>query len=911
MSRWAVAVADALACFGGCWGGLAAGRVLDTGSQVGIASVPLVIVLTVVGAWAERAREKKPEANPQGERAGAEVRDSLQGQAIGLVRDGGLVIGPGAVFNVGGQEDHGKEPLRDKATGSDGILVVGDVPLEPAAFQPRAGLMASLERKPEGRMSAVFAITGIRGVGKTQMAAAYARRRIADGWRLVAWVDASDEHSVVAGLARVAVAAGVGAAGDDARDLADGVRHWLEGDGRRSLVVFDNSGDLDGLRPFLPVAGAAHVVITSVRQSTSVLGAAVPVEVFTAEEAVTYLAERTGLDDAAGARELAEELGFLPLGLAQAAAVIAREHLGYGTYLGRLGEQLVEDYMRRVEGDAYPYRLAEAIVLSLRAVEAGDPSGRCARLMGLVSLLAETGVPRRVLHLAASSSILEGGENGTAELDAALGQLAGVSLLGFTQDDSVVAHRLVMRVVRERLTSEGTLSAISAGAVQLLAQLAWDMDDPWRGLIGVRELAGQVSALAGHLAGHLDGAERELVADLLRLRLQAVGLLNMVNDSTDQAIAAAEPLGAECELALGADHPDTLTSRSLLAWAYLNARQAPEAIELFEQNLSVRERVQGADHPDTLAARLYLSAAYTAVGRRAEAISLAKQVLAVRERVQGADHPDTLAARVDLAAAYSLAGRGAEAITVFEQVLAVRERVQGADHLDTLAARDYLATACQAAGRASDAIPLHQQNVVARQRVLGADHPDTLSSRSHLATAYYEVGDRAEGILLLERVLADQERILGADHPSTLTTRGNLAQAERATAERISLSEQVLAIAEQRLGGDHLDTLIARHRLAIHYFDAGRAAEAVSLLERVLAARERVLGANDPDTLIWGSDLATAYSKVGRVAEAIALLERTVALCERMLGADHPHTIVVRENLAAARTWILTEEQDR
>ena len=38
----------------------------------------------------------------------------------------------------------------------------------------------------------------------------------------------------------------------------------------------------------------------------------------------------------AGARQLAEELGFLPLALAQAAAVIAAQHLDYPAYLARL-----------------------------------------------------------------------------------------------------------------------------------------------------------------------------------------------------------------------------------------------------------------------------------------------------------------------------------------------------------------------------------------------------------------------------------------------------------------------------------------------------------------------------------------------------------------------------------------------
>ena len=591
-------------------------------------------------------------------------------------------------------------------------------------------------------------------------------------------------------------------------------------------MVFDDATNPDALSHFIPAAGRCQVIITSNHLNMAALGEHIPVKEFAEDEALSFLAKRTGLADDLGARQLATELGFLPVALAQAAAMIKARHLDYPTYLARLREQPSGDLLKRTAGEPYRKGVSDAITLALDTVADYDPTGLCRGLVNVVALLSEAGVARDLLYAAGQQGVLQspGAETNARpqEIDEALGLLAEASLLNFgtdgTQGDiTVAAHPLTMRVAVELQAEQGNLVRLGADIASLLMAVTESLPEPWQNRGVARDAIQQIMALNGHLAPHLGAQDAELTRTLLRLRTWTVGYLNELGDNFAQAVEYGQDLVTDSEQMLGRTHHDTLTARNHLATAYRAAGHLDEAIPLCERTLADAEQVLGPTDPDTLIARNNLARVYRAAGQLDDAIPLYECNLADSERVLGPTDPETMKSRNHLADAYRTAGRLDEAVPLFEGNFVLREQVLGATHRSTLTSRNDLARAYEAAGRLEEAIPLYERNLADRGHVFGKTHPKTLKSRNNLAHAYQAAGRLDKAIPLYQSTLADREEVLGQTYPDTLKSRHNLASAYRASGrleEANTLHQRTLADAEQVLGPDHPDTLTFRNDFA-------------------------------------------------------------------------------------------------
>jgi Tetratricopeptide repeat/NB-ARC domain len=489
-----------------------------------------------------------------------------------------------------------------------GQVVVGEIPREPAVFVARVMVSRLAAAAGGERVAVVCAVTGLRGVGKTQIAAAYARARVGEGWGLVGWVNAETRDVLLDGLKRVAEGLGVADPEGDSLESARRLRAYLQTRAGEGLLVLDDATDPDGLRPFLPATGGTQVVVTTTDRAFAALGQPVDVSAFTRPQSAGYLRERTGLADEDGADAVAEQLGDLPLGLAQAAATIGRQHLTYPAYLERLRQVPVRDLLGRVPGEDYPHATAAALLLSVQATEASDPAGLAGWLLRVLAVLSPDGIPRGLLDglprvrpgRRLGVSRRRGRRRRAWEVDAAIERCVAGSLLEWSvAGDAVIMHRLLARVLRERDQARGQWARTVAAALNLLEPLLFPETEAWSRREEGARLGAQVEALWDADAGTGD---RDLALRQLRARSWGVRQLRAAADLS-RAIATGIRTLADAERVLGADHPQTLTSRNNLAGAYQSAGRLEEAIRLYERTLADAERVLGADHPDTLTSR--------------------------------------------------------------------------------------------------------------------------------------------------------------------------------------------------------------------------------------------------------------------------------------------------------------------
>ena len=651
-----------------------------------------------------------------------------------------------------------------------------------------------IERDEKKHLNALIAdptkhrtvLVGMRGCGKTQLAASLAKQCEDANWSLVAWINASSPESIKSDLVELAKQLKIDTSDQPTQEQIVGrcLNYLRSCEASDRLIIFDNVEDINDLRGLVPTGDGLRVVVTTTNDKgwNYPDWDAIRIGVFDREKSIDYLLAVTESADRAAADTLADRLGDLPLALAQAAATARNSDLSLARYLDRLDSYGGERVIRPVPGDYYTDDVATALWMAIEDTLENlvDNTKRAAlHQLGALALLAESGVPTRWLD-PTFEKLYDDESHGTqrdAGEDAhdALTELIRKSIVQQSADKATtMIHRLQAQVLRESWSKEEREQACESAA-ELLGSV--DID---------RFRADDSDARFQETHDLIDNLCSFDARDCFRHLQDYRHIMNALCQAFDHArdlglvpeVFALKELVNTLHKQVG-DSREILSLLAKLAYADMYMGDYPDAISLYEHILSTREQILEPNHRDILSTRNDLAYAYYWVDRTDEAIDLFEQVLDERTRILSSDHEDTLMTGSYLALAYADDGQLERAIALGEQVVKDRDRVLKPDHKHTLVTRNNLADAYKSVGRLTDAIKMYEYVLQARIRTLGNTHRHTRITRNDLAQTYEQAGDLPKAISMYEDLHNDYIQIYGADHESTIEVRDRLEAAKQ------------------------------------------------------------------------------------------------------------------------------------
>lgn len=276
-----------------------------------------------------------------------------------------------------------------------------------------------------------------------------------------------------------------------------------------------------------------------------------------------------------------------------------------------------------------------------------------------------------------------------------------------------------------------------------------------------------------------------------------------------QMLAHSEFACSAIELRFGSTSPETIDPMISLADSYRLVGRFSESIFLNNVVLERGSHMPTVDQRALLICANNLAVAYKEVGRYKEAREILEPNIDRMCNLVGPDDEGTLGAMISLASTYRALGLVEDSETIFKLVREIATKFHGEDNYLALVSINGLAEIYRKRGQLDDALKLQSECVTINKRTRGVTHPSTLTSMSNLASVYRDLGRHDEACSLQEQTLEFQKQSLGDEHPDTVRTMNNLAMSYRDVnrhIEAVKLLETVVSVTTRTLGHEHPDT---------------------------------------------------------------------------------------------------------
>jgi DNA-binding SARP family transcriptional activator/Tfp pilus assembly protein PilF len=690
----------------------------------------------------------------------------------------------------------------------------------------------------------VLAITGMGGLGKTQLAVEFCYRygRYFPGG--VFWMSFADAENINAEVAAVGSQRGLGLYQEaDQLTLADRVgrvkRAWQEPIPR--LLIFDNCEDEALLSAWQPVTGGCRVLLTSRRGYWSAgLGITqLALNVLPVTESIILLQQLHPQLNKTAAKAIAAEVGHLPLALHLAGSFLRRyRQINPDRYLAQLRDQgglqhpSLQGRGTQHSPTAHELHVARTFSINMAQFDSNEEVDQIAQRLLARAACFDPGEP--ILRTLLLATVIRNHEDLMAELLAedGLRRLIALGFLAQQGQEYVIMHRLLVAFTQQTVAA---LDNAQADVEKILIETLNKQE------AGFWELATLPFA-----SGHLHHAMTDALA---RNSSQAAQLVTLwgrhLRDMS--MFAEAEQFFRQAltiqEQTVGHNHLDTAESFWLLANLNIRMGNSQAAQAYCEQSLAIVEALPQY-HGLQLARRLHqLGTIHMAQSWFEQGEAYYLRALTIWEQLHGPDHVETIKHTLNLGVLYRRKGECEQARLIFERVLDAVEASVGPRHQFTAIVLNNLGETYFHLGDHEQALILNKRALAIYEEAVGHNHFTTAYSLNRVGWMLMMRGELEEALPFLERALEIRQRVKGSQRSTanTLQHLGTLylKRGELATAK--TYLDQALAIRQQAVRPEHEELAFSYLSLGEWCLAATKKQEACSYFERAWAILQKTV----------------------------------------------------------------------
>ncbi|OBT73867.1 hypothetical protein VF21_06673 [Pseudogymnoascus sp. 05NY08] len=731
----------------------------------------------------------------------------------------------------------------------------------------------------------VFVITGLGGMGKTEICLQVANILREDFWG-VFWVDVDSESTAKNDFISAVASFGSSAKSvDDARRLLANTKHnWL--------LILDNADDPEfDYQAYLPSGSRGVVLVTSrisdcSQYSTVGSEKLASLDISLSKQLLlraANIAEDLWPSVDQQADDIAKLIGSHTLALIQAGTYVAKGYCRLDQYpeVYRKHRKRLLTYRPSQAQSRYGdvYATFEASAQTLENSESEDARDAL-RLLGILSMLHSSALPIQIFENAWNRSR----------------NVVDVCDTEADQGTCSRWHALQLPEFMEVEANEWDPHRLNK-ASYLLVSLSF---------VVRRNLAGESPSLSMHPLAHAWAKDRQELVQQGQTWIAAACVVALSIDShgspRDNLVHLQSLLNIEVKTAFSLGPKPMLVSIFIIFCQNLVINRDDSRLKALLQDIFGILAIE-FDKPSIEYLEIYRIHGINLqhIGDLANSLQLYIQIAKIHDETLPHSHYKRLISQHNVANAYHASGEVERAIELFKQVVEAQEDLP-ITNSRRLASQHELARAYAANEQADKAIELLEQ-VMEIRGTMPIAHPERLMSQDVLAYAYYKNGQVDKAIELLEQVIKIREGVLPIAHYSRLVAQSELAAMYRTNGQWdkvILLQECVVKIQQDTLPITHPSRLYSEHELGHTYLQTGREEDAMKLLEQVVKIQEEILPIDNHRRLMSQHELARAYVTDGQVEKAIQLLEPVVKIKEGILPVAHRTRLISQQVLARA-----------